>query len=205
MCLNHRRRLRVRVWSASASRAAELDPYAGLLVSLHVMAPVVHRGDASRPPVRRRASAVRDEQIPTSRDRAAGIVAKSLGLHIDRPLRHGLAEEGIDPAEDALRFDFRWLQAFDQLSLAVCCNDPPLGKTIEVHPQPGKPPITLRTRCLSSSELTVEPWPFVSRVIETSVPAKRLPRRRYDDVETFRARVRRSARSKRCDSRSFKK
>jgi len=177
----------LRVWSASAARAADRDPYAGLLVSLHVMAlsflAVTHHADLFTDPHRKfEMNKFQHREIERQES-----LRKSLGLATNRPLRHGLADEGADPAEDALRFDFRWLQACDQMSLAACCNNPPVGKTFEVHPQPAKPLITLTTRCLSSTELTIEPWPFVSRKIETSVPARRLPRRRFANTETFRA------------------
>ena len=49
-------------------------------------------------------------------------VRGKLGMRTDIPLTLGLAGSGFDLREDQLHFDFRWLQALDQISLGICCT-----------------------------------------------------------------------------------
>jgi hypothetical protein len=131
----------VRVWTASADRAADAGPYAQLLVSLHVLAlsafatgnaPVNHeKFDLSDPKNRFAINKFQQREIERQES-----LRRQLGLRTDLPLEHGLAAEHASPSEDAVRADFRLLQAMDQLSLGMCCTQPPQAHTTPVHPQP---------------------------------------------------------------------
>ncbi len=175
------------IWQRSADIAQEQDAYAGLLVSLHSLALSLiainsHRGqpvDAHRKFAFNKFQHREFERQDSLR--------RTLGLHIDRPLTHGLAEERIDPAEDALRFDFRLLQALDQISLGICCTEAPMHETIPMHAKINAIPQKLKLRRLNDRTLHVSPWPFDVPVIEVHVPAKQVTRGRFESEEAFLA------------------
>jgi hypothetical protein len=174
------------VWSAGADIAAERDPYAGLLVSLHVLSLSVLAG-ASIGSVEE-LKAQRSFELNKFQHREIERqeeLRQRIGLRIDRPLMHGLAEAGIDPAEDALRFDFRLLQALDQVSLALCGANPPNGWTAQVHPRPGEPARRLQLSPTGDGAWRVAPWLFNTPLIETTIEARHVPAGPYRDNEQF--------------------
>jgi hypothetical protein len=177
----------VPIWTHSANLAEQRDAYAGLLVSLHVLglslfAIAMHRNE---PPDPHRKFAWNQFQHREFERQDA--LRRTLGLSVNRPLTHGLlADEGIDPVEDALRFDFRLLQALDQISLGLCCTTPPMAETVPVHPRPGASANPLRLHRLDDHTLRVDPWPFDVPAIELSVPAKRVGPGPYTDDAALR-------------------
>lgn len=176
------------VWSTSAERAAERDPYAGLLVSLHVLAlsfiAVAHNGQTFSTDAHKKFQMNKFQHREIERQET---LRQALGLRIDRPLKHGLAEEGIDPAEDALRFDFRMLQAMDRVSLAVCCTQLPLGHTVELHARPGERTSSINIATSGRHAVRVAPWPFDRSKFALQVNARRLDRIHFADDADLRA------------------
>lgn len=200
------------VWRASVERAAgglsaaPLDeaegasshsvpfscahPYAGLLVSLHVLA-------LSRLAIE--ASNSKAERSPAHPNRVLFEVNKfqhkqieiqeqfrrQLGLATDQPLTFGLAESSSDPREQQLIHNFRLLQALDQISLAACCTQPPADHTTPLPPRPAAAPVTLSLK-REGNDVWVDPWPFDVDQIPCSIPFRRIPSEPFEDEPTFR-------------------
>ena len=173
----------LRVWTQSAQRATSEGPYPGLLVSLHVLH-LSLLADASKMDVHQRFAVNKFQHAEVERQET---LRKSLGMHVDRPLTHGLAEPHVDPLEDELRFHFRWLQALDQISLALCCTAPPTSRSTELHPRAGGDAIKLSMECTGERSLEVKPWPFNRTEIELQIQGRLVPRTRYADHEQLRA------------------
>jgi hypothetical protein len=180
------------VWEASARLAAEKDPYAGLLVSLHGLAlsalatgqSPVSRGtwDLSEPRARFELNRFQHGMIELQEK-----LRSALGMHIDRPLKLGLAEESDDPLERQLVYDFRWLQAMDQVSLAICCTKPPFESISPVMPNLRDRAVTMKVHRPSAGLVTLSPWPFARDMISVDVPFRRLRAERFADESEFRA------------------
>jgi hypothetical protein len=176
--------LAVRVWSASVEGAMTRGDYQGLLVSLHVMGLsamfLSHAANPSRPDVfevnkfQHRQSEIQDD------------LRRRLGLRTDIPLRLGLAQRGASAADDLLLFNFRILTAMDRLSLALCCGKHLFPSLDDVHPAPGVPPVPIRATMPRPDTLELTPWPFAEPRITFTVPAKRLPKTPFRDVEALR-------------------
>lgn len=171
-----------RNWTASARRAANMDPYSGLLVSLHglhlsLMAQASHRlpEDVFELNKFQHAQIELQEQL-----------RPQVGLRIDRPLTHGLAPRGASAAEDQLLFDFRLLRAMDALSLTLLCSEE-LSITMDgLMTRPGGDPIHLSISRPAEFAVRVDPWPFESGGFEHQIPFRRLPSKSFSDEAHFR-------------------
>src|SRR4051794_12313244 len=154
----------LKVWTASAERTAAEDPYAGLLVSLHVLNLSVfvttlaqaqqNAFDMDKPPDR--FAMVKFQQREIERQEQLRL---KLGLRTDRPGHHKLPHDVTQKKEDQLNFNFRLLQAMDAISLAACCTKPPSRQTQDVFPQPGGSPLRLDL-ARQENDVVVDPWPF---------------------------------------------
>lgn len=177
-----------KVWLASARRAAAIEPYTGLLVSLHVLG-LSAISVSPNQPARFDVQQMR-QQFDLNKFQHAvielleGLRAK-LGLRVDRPLRLGLAEGWTDDAEEQLKFNFRLLQAMDGLSLAICCDNPPPNASSPFHTRPGASAITLQRHRTSRDLLLVKPWPFDEKELRVSVPFRAIPDRIYETDDDF--------------------
>lgn len=177
------RQITLPVWTRSAELATEQDPYAGLLVSLHVLSlstfATQQQGLASRtwnlddPRVRFEVNVFQHRMIEIQED-----LRRRLGLSTDQPLKNGLAQNPTDAKEQQLIADFQWLQAMDMLSLAVCCTDPPFKRY---------PPLKLDIKRRRDEEVTVKPWPFTVDRIVLQVPFRRVSAKRYANEDELRA------------------
>jgi hypothetical protein len=178
-----------KVWSESARRAAEKDPYTGLLVSLHVMA-LSFIAQTHDPTPHERFRDARDLfDLNKFQHRQAELQEElrlGLGMRVDIPLNKGLAKPGVAPDEDLLLFNYNLLKTCDRLSLDLCCSEP-LFETIEdVFLRPGAAPITLRLGHVGASSMTVDPWPFDADRLEYDVPCRRLPATPFGSNDEFR-------------------
>jgi len=176
----------LRIWDASAERAAARDDYAGLLVSLHGLAlslfatgPSPRDGekwDLGEPRARFEVNRFQHKMIELQES-----LRQRLGMSSDGPLKHGLAESSSDPREQKLVFDFRWLQMMDQLSLCICCTEPPFQKIGPMLPRPGAAPAVIGVCRPTAEVLTLSPWPFGPEEVRIEVPYRRVPARRFED------------------------
>ena len=178
-------------WAASTERATVAGgSYAGLLVSLHSLALSIRAAGPAGPGhtsfTLADARAVFEVNQFQHREieRQEGL-RQAVGLPDDVPLTHGIADPGTDPGDDRLAYHFRLLQAMDAVSLALCCTHPPAE--VELMPAPGAAPRRLRLDRDLRGDLRVSPWPFDVARLELAVRCRRLPARRFDSVEAFRA------------------
>ncbi len=182
----------VTVWEASAARAEAADPWAGLLVSIHVQ----RLGGRTDREVARLGNRDRFLLIRFRNDQAQRQMRlrTALDLRVDRPLDHGLAlptdaEAAADPAEQALAYDFRLLQAMDLLSLCACCTNPPAEEIGPLAARPGGRAVRIRVTRPSDTRLLVHPWPFAESVLMLSVPYTAVPARPYRDPADLHAAI----------------
>jgi hypothetical protein len=179
-----------RVWRASADRASEEDPYAGLLVSLHGFA-------LSGLATRQNLSA--DERYALRHDvfllnqfqqyeiERQERLRDMLGLAIDRPLEMGLAVPGVDREEDRLRFNLAMLRLADAISLEACEGRSTVSPTQLLHPRIGSPTLELGLSQPSPGVIRLSPWPFGVGRIATAVPARCIPKRAYSSPADWHA------------------
>ena len=169
------------VWAASARRAANMEPYAGLLASIHGMhlATFVGQFHKSQRDVFE-LNKFQHDQAEFQQD-----LREALGLRTDIPVNHGLAKAGVDVREDRLRFDYHLLRAIDQVSLSLLCSET-MFDAVELEPKPGDTPVKLRLERPEAFRVTLDPYPFGSSPLPFSTPCKRLAAVNYSDVEAFR-------------------
>jgi hypothetical protein len=178
-----------RVWTESARRAAARHPYTGLLVSLHVTAlsnfaqsnwPIPHER-AKTPAERFMLNKFQQQQFELQEN-----LRRQLGMRSDLPLESGLAEPGVDEAEDLLAFNYGLLKAMDRVSLDLCCSEDLFAEIEDVYPRPGEPPVTIKLRHAGRGVMELSPWPFGAQRLEFEVPCKRIPAKTYANEEGFR-------------------
>ncbi len=175
------RSIALEVWLRSVDIAVERDPYAGLLVSLHVFGLSIFA-------VEQGANISSSWNMKDARARfdinrfqhrmieIQEILRTKLGLRTDRPLTHGISNDLTDPAEARLKHDFDCLRCMDQLSLSICCTKPPFAN---IQPR------SIRVE-RNGNEIRLDPWPFMPNEIETSFVFRRLPAREYTDETELR-------------------
>lgn len=177
------------VWGESARRAAAADPYAGLLVSLHVLhlSAIASKHDAT-PHERYETrhdlfllNRFQQQEIERQDD-----LRRRVGLRTDLRLILGLAEPGTSGEEDLLRFDYQLLKLLDAFSLDACCAEPLFPKVEGVHPRPGARPVDVRIEHPGEGALAVAPWPFGIGKVELTVPSRRLTARHFKEEGDFR-------------------
>ena len=188
------REIALRVWTASVERAAAVDRYAGLLVSLHVLSLSVfassqtdfahEKFDLSEPAEKFAVSKFQHRELERQEN-----LRTQLGLRTDKPTHQKHPHEVRQKTEDQLTFNFRMLQAMDFLSLAACCTKPPAAQSQDVMPRPGAKPIKLAVVRVGD-DVTVAPWPFDQSRIELKIPVCRIPARRYTNNDDLRAAAR---------------
>jgi hypothetical protein len=181
--------LAVKVWTESARRAAEKDPYTGLLVSLHVTALSHYAQTAGFLPNVRPKSAT--EQFLLNKFQQKQFehqenLRRALKMPTDLPLHNGLAELGLDDAEDLLLFNFGLVKLLDRVSLDLCCSEDLFDRIEDVYPQPGDSPTTIKIRHTGPGAMELSPWPFAAERLEFEIPCRRVARMKYVSDEAFR-------------------
>ena len=88
-----------------------------------------------------------------------------------------------DPAEQALAYHLRILQACDLLSLCACCDEPPGWTAGPLPRRPGGASLPLRIERPAPGRLVVHPWPFDAAVVVHDVPYQPVPLRFYVDSD----------------------
>ena len=182
--------LAVRVWRESARRAADRDPYAGLLVSLHVFtlsALAVTPNLSAHERFEKRDELFLVNQFQQDEIERQERLRTLVGLRTDRPLNLGLAAPNVDREEDRLRFNFAWLRACDAISLDACTGKRVFDLSPQVHPRIGSVAMELMMTHPRPDTVTVDPWPFGSKLIELEIPARRVSSAPFESVDAFRA------------------
>jgi len=185
------RTISLRVWAASADRTELVDPYAGLLVSLHILALSVYAtSHPAASPANGWSMTLPADRFEINKFQHREIerqekLRKQIGLVAKSPLRFGLAPSGISRDEDELTANLRLLQAGDLMSLCLCCTEPPADRTTELATRSTSAALKLSTP--ETNELVVEPWPFDSTDIELKIPAKRIPKAPFESEASFQS------------------
>jgi hypothetical protein len=177
------------VWTESARRAAEKHPYTGLLVSLHVTALsnfAKSQGWIPHERARTPAEHFMLNKFQQGQFELQERMRKQLGLRTDLPLHNGLAEPGLDVAEDLLIFDYNLLKTMDRISLDLCCSEDLFPQIEDVYPRPGEPPVTIKVRHTGEGTMELSPWPFAAERLEFELPCKRVPAKAYGNEQAFR-------------------
>jgi hypothetical protein len=185
------REIALKVWTASADKASAADPYAGLLVSLHVLSLSVfastqtsfehEKFDMGQPADRFAVAKFQQHEI----ERQENLRAK-LGLRTDKPTHHKHPQEVTQKKEDQLTFNFRMLQAMDLISLTACCTKPPSKQTQDVMPRPGAAPLRFALE-RRGKDVAVDPWPFDQERIELMIPVCRIEAKTFADDDELHA------------------
>jgi hypothetical protein len=171
-----------RVWAESASRAAAMDPYCGLLVSLHVlhlslMAQASHHSAHEIFAINK----FQHGQIELQEK-----LRPQVALRIDRPLTHGLAAAGESPEEDKLRSDFKLLRAMDSLSLALLCSNELAETTDTIPTTRNSGAVTIKAVRQSDFTLVLSPWIFAADSIELPISFRRVSAEPFASLDDFR-------------------
>lgn len=173
---------------------AEMDRYAGLLVSMHGSGLRRRRyglspswpatPDSFRPFVEReerRQARLLDELREADDERVDGA---------DERLLSALHESGSAPdgTESRLWRNYRLLQAWDELSLSFCVTDSPPGypRIDGVPTGAGGSDVQLSIEALGESEYRVDPYPFDESPLAVSVPTITVEGQRFEDEEALR-------------------
>jgi len=179
----------IAVWTASGDRASAVDPYAGLLVSLHSLSLSAFALAEVMVHVSRKAVAYTRERFDLNRFQHNEIERQTalrqlLGFATDLPLNYGLAAPGASAQEDLLAYHFRVLQGMDRISLALCCTKSPFD-WIELSPTPGQPLTRVRLKRVGDRGLVVSPWIFDQPRLTFAIAARVLPAQQFKTEAAF--------------------
>jgi hypothetical protein len=179
----------LKVWSASADRAATRDASAGMLVSLHAlslsnlaMSQTHSHYNWNDPRLRFEMNKFQHARIEMH-----DVLRGKLGMRTDIPLENGLALRSAEPAEQNLIFNFLLLQAMDKLSLDICCTEMPFPIIPMVPTAPGSQCVHLSVTRSSAEEIRLEPWPCKSAKVEAEISYRVLPAASFENEATFRS------------------
>jgi hypothetical protein len=174
------------LYARGIQRIAELDPYAGVLVSMHGTGNVCGRWGI-QPGIR--LSGYDEATWPRVIER---FVLEQEGLQAGLKIRL----LGLRPAQRRSVFERRlwanWeqLQAWDRLSLFICRTDPEETAEADLGAVPtsleGSETVSLMARSLGSSQAAIDPWPFAQPALQVVVPIVSIPERRYASQEEVR-------------------
>lgn len=180
------------LYERGISVVAELDPYAGLLASMHGSGLRRRRYGLSPswPPPQPAFTAFIEREESRQRqllarvnemDRYRGFVGDGA------PFLESLHESGTPPngLDSRLWHNYRLLQAWDALSLLFCETiSVSKSRTIEdVPPAPGVSGRSIRLERRGENEFSVDPFPFDTSPVELSIPARTL---RRETIEAHR-------------------
>jgi hypothetical protein len=166
-------------------RALAVDPYAGLLVSMHGVG--LHNGRYGRTPE----SADADASDPTS---AAGqFIAEQEQLQQDLRLRLQADPCYRDAATDAdIWSSYQLLQVWDLLSLHLCMRALRDGEIPRAPLTPGGAVVDLRLTARAAYTLALDPYPFDRSPLPVGIMALALPKERYAGNEALLAAIQRA-------------
>jgi len=191
------------LYEAGVDAVADVDRYAGLLVSLHGAGLRNRRYGLSpswpETPPAFRSFVDRQENLQSRLAEAlheVGAVSPADQRLLAQLHENGTADEGAD---SRLWTNYRLLQTWDTLSLAFCVTDSPPGYDgVDAVPTGDGREETLTVAAAGDGEFRVEPYPFDTAPLALSVPVRTVPNDAFDGPdELVRAyyRARRERRS----------
>lgn len=180
----------VSLYSRGIARIAELDPYAGLLASLHGTGNLCGRW-GTQPGIRLRAY---DEATWPPLIEAYVLEQEALQARLKLRILSLRANDRRSDFERRLWSNYELLQAWDRLSLFLCRSDPRRREAAELGAVPRSIDDSDRVPLVVQAEggglATVTPWPFAPDRLEASIPVRRIPDRPYLSPEDVHAEVR---------------
>ncbi len=179
-------RTHVVLYGRGIERIIALDPYAGLLVSMHGAGFYARRYGTF--PVAM--TKLDDEAHPIADTFLCEqeAVQATLKRRIWNP-----TEERRSQFERRVWMYYELLQIWDRLSLFVCLNDLSRPAEDRVGPMPVATDgsvIDLRVRATGGGTITLDPYPFGVASLEARVPARAIPDRHYETGDDVRAALR---------------
>ena len=153
----------LRLYRLGIEEVEAVDPYAGMLVSMHAAG--IYTGRYGTQPA---LMLTRAPEVQTVVD---AFVA-------EQEARYGATKEALGVADDDLWRNFLLLQVFDRLSLRLCLGDPAGMGPMEIV-LPGE-----RTLAVVLGEDGVErldPWPFAADEVRVGIPTRVVPLMGYAD------------------------
>lgn len=182
------------IWRQSSVNAhRQLGDYGGLLVSCHSLAlSAVASGrvfaqQAGRTPDLRLHFLV--NKFQHAEVELQEQIRRRLSMRLDAPLTIGLALESIEPLEQQLIYDYRWLAAMDQLSLDLCCTSVLFPTLAHVAAAPGATETPFHVTRVDHGRACVRPWPFAVATVNATIPFRRLASTIFAREEVMRAAV----------------
>lgn len=176
-------RTHIPLYRAGIERIVGLDPYAGLLVSMHGSG--IYQGRYGAGPVRMR---TQTEDVRAVMD-AFVAEQEALQAALKRRLWPGYGRRRL--FERAVWTHYELLQIWDLLSLFVCLDRHETPRQA-LGPAPSAPDgedITLRVESTGEATVRVDPWPFDRPALEVTVPATAIPLRPYESHRALREAV----------------
>lgn len=164
-----------RFYRTGVERVMAMDPYAGLLVSMHATG--LYR--------RWRGARLTDELRPI----VEAFIAEQEALQARLARRILGRGQQRSEFERDVRHNYELLQVWDRLSLFVCMTDldAPAGgrlSPVPLSPTGGTVEISVRTR--GNQVVALDPYPFGDPRLDLSVPYRLIPDREYAGEEEVR-------------------
>lgn len=183
----------IELYDRGIETAVDIDPYAGLLVSMHGVGLRRRRYGLSPswPATPAAFEAFVDRQERRQRDLLDSLVeaGDDRVSAADADLLGSLHETGTPPGSTPSRLwtNYRLLQAWDSLSLACCTVEtPPAFGTLESVPSGSTgPDSTLSLDGGGDGRISVDPYPFVTDPLTVSVPVRTVDRDAFDDERSL--------------------
>jgi hypothetical protein len=169
----------IALYQRGIDRIVRVDPYAGLLVSIHC-AGLYDRARATLPGFS--AKYVKSSELQIVHECMLRLEAQQLRLKADlrmNPATKSLAEEA------SLERSARMLEALDRLSLYFCLR-PPEDASIEAVPaneEGGE--VDWELRVGADHNITLAPYSFRRTPLSISILGRRVPKRLYGDQADF--------------------
>ncbi len=163
-------------WAQGVGQVAQMDPYSGLLVSLHATTIFQRRLERGID------SPEQQEEILAQLARLESWRADQVGNLAGHPV-YGTAVSSAH-----LRMAYRWLRVCDLLSL-VALSDvfSPEGEISEAPGQHSEEVYTIRYVRRDNFQLHLDPYPFATPTLQIAVQARRLSGRGFTDQQQFAA------------------
>lgn len=147
--------------------AAELDPLAGVLISMHTVNLLTEQADLATIAPRHRAA-------------HADFIAAQRAWQAETAAREGFSAE-------MLKRGFEFLQCCDNLSLIACAALDRVAKLRHAHPDTDGVARELTCTPAGPGAWRVSPWPFTGRRLEFDLPYRVLDRKTFADEADYRA------------------
>ena len=161
----------LRLYRLGIEEVAAVDPYAGLLVSMHSAG--IYTGRYGTQP------ALKLTRAPDVQSLVDDFVA-------EQEARYEAVRDGLDVSQDELWRNYLLLQVFDRLSLRVCLGDPAGPGPMEVVlPEDRTLTITLDDDGIER----LDPWPFAADEVTVEIPWRVVPLDGYADDAALQAAI----------------